>query len=191
MASHLGIRQTTGFISLLAKVLLIRSIFLPTKKGSGCPRNQRVDLINESVATAVTKTSADSNTMMSHRLLQVDQELQITSSSHNLRIIQLLQSNATSEEEKSLVDDYNKEFLLHEGELLRERLAANKAQREQSSNASKPSQANNISTPIVAATTLSFKPTDSNLNANHHNSDEIENFGESFLALDSFESELT
>lgn len=90
---------------------------------------------------------------MSHRLLQVDQELQIASSSHNLRIIQLLQSNATSEEEKSLVDDYYKEFLLHEGDLLRKRLAANKAQREQSSNASKPSQANNISTPIVALST--------------------------------------
>ena len=129
--------------------------------------------------------------MISHRLLQVDQELQIASSSHNLRIIQLLQSNATSEEEKSLVNDYYKEFLLHEGDLLRKRLAANKAQREQSSNASKPSQANHISTPIVAATTLSVKHTDSNLNANQHDSDEIENFGESFLALDSFESELT
>ena len=65
------------------------------------------------------------------------------------------------------------------------------AQREQSFNASKPSQANNISTPLVAATTLSVKPTPSNLNAYHHESDEIENFGESFLALDSFESELT
>ena len=158
-----------------------------SKKPAG--RSHQRDV--ESVATAVTKISADSNTMMSHRLLQVDQELQIASSSHNLRIIQLLQSNATSEEEKSLVDDYYKEFLLHEGDLLRKRLAANKAQREQSSNASKPSQANNISTPIVAATTLSVKPTDSNLNANHHDSDEFENFGESFLALDSFESELT
>ena len=158
-----------------------------SKKPAG--RSHQRDV--ESVATAVTKISADSNTMMSHRLLQVDQELQIASSSHNLRIIQLLQSNATSEEEKSLVDDYYKEFLLYEEDLLRKRLAANKAQREQSSNASKPSQANNISTPIVAATTLSFKPTDSNLNANHHDSDEFENFGESFLALNSFESELT
>ena len=87
----------------------------------------------ESVTTAVTRISADSNTMMSHRLLQVDQELQIISSSHNLRIIQLLQSNATTEEEKS--------FLLHEGDLLRKRLAANKAQREQSSQPPKPPQA--------------------------------------------------
>ena len=158
-----------------------------SKKPAG--RSHQRDV--ESVATAVTKISADSNTMMSHRLLQVDQELQIASSSHNLRIIQLLQSNATSEEEKSLVDDYYKEFLLHERDLLRKRLAANKAQREQSSNGSNPSQATNISTPIVAATTLSFKPTDSNLNANHHDSDEFENFGESFLALNSFESELT
>ena len=95
----------------------------------------------ESVATAVTEISAGSNTMMSHRLLQVDQELQIANSSHNLRIIQLLQSNATSEEEKSLVDDYYKEFLLQEGDLLRKRLATNKAQRELSSQALKPSQA--------------------------------------------------
>ena len=36
-----------SFISLLAKVLLIRSIFLPTIKGPVCPRNQRVELINE------------------------------------------------------------------------------------------------------------------------------------------------
>ena len=129
--------------------------------------------------------------MMSHRLLQVDQELQIASSSHNLRVIQLLQSNATSEVEKSLVDNYYKEFLLHEGDLLRERLAANKAQREQSSQAPKPSQAPIISTPIVASTILSVKPTASNLNAYHHGSDEIEDFRESFLSLDSFESELT
>ena len=43
----------------------------------------------------------------------------------------------------------------------------------------------------MAATTFSVKPTASNLNAYHHDSDEIENFGESLLALDSFESELT
>ena len=88
-------------------------------------------------------------------------------------------------------NDYYKEFLLHEGDLLRKRLAANKAQREQSSQAPKPSQGPSISTLIVASTILSVKPTASNLNAYHHDSDEIENFGESFLALDSFESELS
>ena len=122
MASHLRIRQTTGFISLLAKVLLIRSIFFTDEEGkrvSKKPAGRSHQRDVESVATAVTEISADSNTMISHRLLQVDQELQIASSSHNLRIIQLLQSNATSEEEKSLVDDYYKEFLLHEGDLLR------------------------------------------------------------------------
>ena len=81
--------------------------------------------------------------------------------------------------------------LLHEGDLLRKRLAANNAQREQSSQAPKPSQAPSTSTPIVASTILCVKVTASNLHAYHHDSDEIENFGESFLSLDSFESELT
>ena len=43
----------------------------------------------------------------------------------------------------------------------------------------------------MASTLLSVEPTASNLNAYHHDSDEIENFCESFLALDSFESELS
>lgn len=152
-----------------------------SKKPPG--RNHQRD--REATDSMATKTTSNNNTMMSHRLIQVDQELQIANSSHNLRIIELLRMNATTEEEINEANEYYREFLLHEGELLKKRLAANKATREkEASIASKTT----LTTPMpnVASCTPRVLSTARCKPVNHTPDEENENFGESIKSLYSF-----
>jgi hypothetical protein len=140
----------------------------------------------ESSESTETKTTSNNNTMMSHRLIQVDQELQIANSSHNLRIIELLRMNATTQEEITVADEYYKEFLLHEGDLLKKRLAIQKATREKEA-ATTSTNNNTTPMPFVARCTPLVLSTANHMPENPTPDEENENFGESTKSLYSFE----
>lgn len=153
-----------------------------SKKPPG--RNHQRD--RETTDSVVNKTTSDSNTMMSHRLIQVDQELLIAKSSHNLRIIELMMKNANTDEEIDEANDCYKEYLLHESTVLKQTLAANRALREKElSQRLKPT----LTTPLPAvpmpARVLS---TARNMPATNTPDQENENYGESIKSLYSLRS---
>ena len=151
------------------------------------PPGRVVQRARETCDSTMTKTTSDNNTMMSHRLIQIDQELQIANSSHNLRIIELLQRNAVTDEEKDNVNECMREYLIHEGDLLRKRLATNKSLRE------KPNQPTQASQPSIRAVERPTPPVSSTANASRNMSftstpgEESEIDGEFIKLLNSFE----
>lgn len=127
-------------------------------------------------------TDSNNSTMLAHRLIQVDQELHIANSSHNLRIIEWLRLNATTDDEIDEANEYCKEFLLHKGALLKKRLATNKATREkEASTASTTTPSTTML--IVARCTSRVLSTARCMPVNHTPE---ENFGESIKSLYSF-----
>ena len=80
---------------------------------------------------SATKTAVDQNTLMSHHLLQVEQELKLSVSAHDLQLIQLLQKNAKTAEDQEFSEWCMQEHLEGEKDALRERLLKNKNLREQ------------------------------------------------------------
>ena len=153
-----------------------------SKKPPG--RNHQRD--RETTISVVNKTTSDSNTMMSHRLIQVDQELLIAKSSHNLRIIELMMKNANTDEEIDDANECYKEYLLHESAVLKKTLADNRALREKEAlQTTKPT----LTTPMPAVpkpdrilSTARIMP------ATYTPDEENENYGESIKSLYSFKS---
>ena len=155
------------------------------KRVSKKPPGRNHQREREATDSTATKTTSNNNTMMSHRLIQVDQELQIANSSHNLRIIELLKLNASTEEEINVANEYYNEFLLHEGDLLKKTLAINKANREKEAATTSTST---LTTPMpnVARSTPRVLSTARIMPDNHTPDEENENFGESIKSLNSF-----
>lgn len=160
------------------------------KRVSKKPPGRSLQRHRESSDSTVTRTTVDNNTMMSQRLIQVENELEIANSSHNFRIIELLQRNAVTDDEKALANNYYREYLLHESELLAKRLAEFKAVRENA--ASHSSRVSLFSpTPAVSRNNSSVSTTDRSMHDRSTPREEISNSGELIKSLNSFGSKLS
>jgi hypothetical protein len=100
------------------------------KKMSTKPPGRNVQRDRENTESIVTKTAAAGNTMMSQRIVQMDQELAIASSAHQLQIMDRLQQNAVTTEEKNDAAELYREYLLDEADGVRKILADKRAKRE-------------------------------------------------------------
>ena len=93
------------------------------------PPGRNVQRQREHTDTINTKTVADGNAMLSQRIVQMNAELAIASSAHQLQIIDRLQKNARTAEEIEDAADLYREYLLDEAETLRKSLADKRAKR--------------------------------------------------------------
>jgi hypothetical protein len=64
---------------------------------------QRERAYNE---TTASRSSTESNTMLSRRIVQSDYELMIAKSAHDFKIIQLLKQNANTDEKREKAEEY-------------------------------------------------------------------------------------
>ena len=125
------------------------------KRMSKKPPGRNVQRDRENNESITTKTTTDGNTMMSQRIVQMDQELAIASSAHQLQIMDRLQKNAVTIEEKNDAAELYREYLLNEAESVRQVLAEKRAKREReaTSKAAVPrAPTSRESTPTLART---------------------------------------
>lgn len=99
------------------------------KRVSKKPPGRNVQRQREQTDTINTKTVADGNTMLSQRIVQMNAELAIASSAHQLQIIDRLQKNAKTAEEIEDAADLYREYLQDEAETVRKSLAEKRAKR--------------------------------------------------------------
>jgi hypothetical protein len=96
-----------------------------------------------------TKQNHEKNTLLAHHSYQVDEELRINSSNHDLKLIQLIKERASSDAERDMSNVLMDRYIKQEQEMLIERLNAKDAllQRKKEENSIMKS------TPITLPTT--------------------------------------
>lgn len=142
------------------------------KKSSKKPPGRALQRERAHNETTTSRASSNSNTMLSHRILQSEGELKIAQSAHDLKMINLLRANADTDEKKEKVDEYYTEYLLKESDLLDERMRESRNQREKKKAdeekslkriVSAPSPINNPTESIPKNTPLASTPFDSDI----------------------------
>ena len=136
------------------------------KKSSKKPPGRVLQRERANNDTTISRVSSDSNTMLSHRIVQSDREVRIVESTHDLKMINILRANADTDEKLQQVNEYYEEFLLNESELLGERMKERRALREkkQSDEKAKKEMENNkpskrvLPIPSPINTTLKSNP---------------------------------
>ena len=101
------------------------------KKSSKKPPGRVLQRERANNETTTSRVTTDTNTLVSHRIVQGDREARIVQSTYDLKMINILKANADTDEKLERVNEYYEEFLINESDLLGERMREQRALREQ------------------------------------------------------------